>query len=435
MARALKIVPLLVMLAVLGGSAQGDVSAMRSRLEKRFEILPVAGGVVLTPRFKTDVRSIEVTDTIAVDGNPATGAELRQRLGDDADNILQISYLDPAARRSLAEAPGKPAAAAEPQVERPDSDDSPRRRGQRRGNDVVRVGGSVQVRAGEHVAGDVVAIGGSADVDGRVEGDLVAIGGSARLGPEAEVDGDVTVIGGRLERDPNAVIRGGVHEIGWGGLPWGDWSARRSWRLNPMAGMFPIGRLIGTLARMGLLILLAGLVILVARTPVEQIADRASAEPVKSWAVGFLIEILFVPILVLTIVVLAISIIGIPLLLLVPFAIVASMIVFLVGFTGVAYAIGESLKGRVEQLRGRPYLATILGIIAILSPLLLARLMSVTGGVVGGVGFVVGALVAVGFIVEYLAWTTGLGAAVLSRFSPPAPPMVSPVSTTPMITT
>ena len=201
-----------------------------------------------------------------------------------------------------------------------------------------------------------------------------------------------------------------------------------------MAGVFPVGRLIGTVARMGLLMLLAGLVILVARTPIEQIADRASAEPVKSWAVGFLIEILFVPILILTIVVLAISIIGIPLLLLVPFAIVAAMIVFLMGFTGVAYAIGDALKGRVEQLRGRPYLATILGIVAILSPLLLARVMSLTGGIVGGLGFVVGALVVVGFIVEYLAWTTGLGAAVLSRFTRPAPPIPS-VSTAPIVTT
>lgn len=435
MARALRIVPLLVMMAVLGALAQGDVSAMRNRLEKRFGILPVAGGVVLTPRFKTDVRSIEITDTIAVDGSPATGAELRARLGEDADAILQVSYLDAAARRSLAQAADTPAAVAEPPVEPRERNDSPRTRRERRGDDVVRVGGGVQVRADEHITGDVVAIGGSADVDGRVDGELVVIGGSARLGPAAEISRDVTVVGGRLERDPGAVIRGNVHEIGWGGLPWGDWSARRSWRWNPMAGVFPVGRLVGTVARMGLLILLAGLVILVARTPVEQIADRASAEPVKSWAVGFLIEILFVPILILTIVVLAISIIGIPLLLLVPFAIVASMIVFLMGFTGVAYAIGEALKGRVQQLRDRPYAATILGIVAILSPLLLARIMSLTGGIVGGLGFVVGTLVVVGFIIEYLAWTTGLGAAVLSRFSRPVPPLPPPVSTAPMITT
>jgi hypothetical protein len=427
------VAPILMMLAVLAASAQSDVDALRGRLEKRFQILPVADGVVLMPRFKTAIRSIEVTDTaIAIDGNPVTGGELRDRLGEDAEAVLQVSYLDAAARRSLARAPGAPPTdPTAPTIDPRSSSNPSRDRRDGRRDDRVRVGGSVEVRSGEEVRGDVVAIGGSATVDGHVDGDLVVIGGTARLGPQAEISRDVTVVGGRLERDPNAVIRGATHEIGWGG-PWrGDWSGRRSWDWNPMSGMMPVGRFMGTLARMGLLMLLASLVVLVARTPVEQIADRAAVEPVKSWAVGFLIEILFVPILILTVVVLAISIIGIPLLLLIPFAIIAALVVFLMGFTGVAFALGEMMRGRVEQLRGRPYLATVLGIVAILSPLLLARLLGLTGGLIGGFGFVIGALVAVGLIAEYLAWTTGLGAAVLTRFSRPnaAPSAAPPVAT------
>jgi hypothetical protein len=158
----------------------------------------------------------------------------------------------------------------------------------------------------------------------------------------------------------------------------------------------------------------------VPRTPVERIAERAAAEPLKSWVVGFLAEILFVPILILTVFVLAVSIIGIPLLLLVPVAIVGAMLAFLVGFTGVAYYVGRLLESRVEQLRARPYASTLAAILVIVSPLLLARLVGLTGEL----RFIVGMLVAVGVVVEYLAWTTGLGAAALVRFAKPAHPAV-----------
>src|SRR5436309_9968351 len=97
-----------------------DIQALRSRVERRFQILPLANGVMLTPRFKAAARSVEVADgTIAVDGAPVTGAELRQKLGTDADLILQVSYLDAASRRSLAgisSAPSMPEAPNTPQA-------------------------------------------------------------------------------------------------------------------------------------------------------------------------------------------------------------------------------------------------------------------------------------------------------------------------------
>jgi len=60
----------------------------------------------------------------------------------------------------------------------------------------------------------------------------------------------------------------------------------------------------------------------IGQRPVQQIVARIAAEPLRAGLVGLLAEILFVPVLVVTIVALAISIIGIPLLLLVPFAII-----------------------------------------------------------------------------------------------------------------
>jgi len=421
MARALRVAPVLIVLAVLVAAAQGDADSVRVRLERRFDILPIAGGVVLTPRFRTEVRSVEITDsTIAIDGNPVTGAELRKRLGDDADAVLQASYLDAAGRRTLGGVPAAPAAkqavpappAPAPVPPVPEvQNDRPRTI---RRDDIVRIGGSVEVRSDEHVTGDVVAIGGSARVDGRVDGEVVVIGGSLYLGPNAVIRNDVVAVGGGIQRDPGAVINGRMQEVGFDAIFGPTSGPGQAWaRWNPMGAFFPFARFMGTLVRVGLLMLLAGLVILVARTPVEQIADRAAAEPVKAWVIGFLAEILFVPILVLTIVVLAISIIGIPLLLLVPVAIVAMMVVFLVGFTGVAFQVGRLLQGRFDSLSQRPYVTTLAGIVLILSPLIVARLL----GLAGAGGFLGWLLVVGGFVAEYVAWTTGLGAAMLSRFS------------------
>ena len=65
-----------------------DVSDMRVQLERRFDVLPLQDGVMLRPRSRiSGVRSIEVHEgSIAVDGQSVTGAELRNRLGNDADS-------------------------------------------------------------------------------------------------------------------------------------------------------------------------------------------------------------------------------------------------------------------------------------------------------------------------------------------------------------
>jgi hypothetical protein len=295
----------------------------------------------------------------------------------------------------------------------------------------VRFGGDVTVPADEIVADDVVVFGGNADVDGQVDGDVVVIGGKATLGPNADIRRDVTVVGGSLTRDPRALVRGRVEEVGVGDSHFGPPWFRRgfpfftSWRQN---GLSPTIRFVGTLMRVGLLVLLVWGVMLVAKTPVEQIAKRAAAEPVKSWAIGFLAELLFLPALILTVAVLAISIVGIPLLILVPVVLVGLFVILLIGFTAVAYWIGSRVQGATDRARRQPYLAALVGIAVILSPLLLGRIV----GLASGLGFVAVALAGLGILLEYISWTTGLGAAALVQFSrlrasspasqPPVPP-------------
>jgi hypothetical protein len=121
----------------------------------------------------------------------------------------------------------------------------------------------------------------------------------------------------------------------------------------------------------------------VAQRPVQQIAARISSEPVRAGLVGLLGEILFVPVLVVTILALVISIIGIPLLLLVPFGIILVGIVMLVGFTGAAHLVGTWTLERFGRAERNPYLVAAVGIVVIAGLTLIGRLFALAiGGLV-----------------------------------------------------
>jgi hypothetical protein len=431
-------------LATSGGVAwaQTDQSAaleaLRTRVEERYTLLPIQEGLALAPRAPGSIRSVEIRrGIIAVDGVEVTGAELRERLGADADLVLELSYLDATSRSALlggAQATPAPAVA-------PPAPEAPRPGTSRRRGALVRFGGNVSVPADEIVTEDVVVIGGSADIDGQVEGDVVVVGGSARLGPQAEVRRDVTVVGGTLDRDPGARVGGEVTEVAVGGFDaWRQGRFPRARRGGFVGNGWPFGdgemspwiRFGGTLARLVLLALIASVVVLVARTPVERVAARAAAEPFKSWLVGFVAELALVPVLVITVVGLVVSIIGIPLLLLVPVALMALVVVLLVGYAGVAQWLGRRIQAGLGWSRGQPIAATVLGIGLLVVPILLGRL----AGLAGGLGALATILVVAGVLVEYAAWTVGLGAAALVRFGAqlPASPAGTPDAAAPVQT-
>jgi hypothetical protein len=182
-----------------------------------------------------------------------------------------------------------------------------------------------------------------------------------------------------------------------------------------------LGSLAGTLLRIALLGLLALLVVAVGRTPIERIAERTASDPLRAGLVGFVAQLLFFPLLIVTIVVLAVSIIGIPLLLLLPFGIILLLVVLLVGFTGVAYHAGRILNERFGWTGRGPYATVILGVVTIALVTVIARSVAVAGGT-----FFSFPLTAVGYLVEYLAWTLGFGGAILAwlharRTPPPLP--------------
>jgi hypothetical protein len=418
---------------------------LKQAIQGTFRVLPVQGGIILVPLSRrAGVDNVELRDgAIAVNGTVMTGAELRERLGRDADHIIELSYLGletqrrlllPPANREAVQGEGPPAPDAEP----PPPTDEPAeaetaRRPQREYRQVsasrVRVGGSISVAEDERVSGAVVAVGGDVEVNGRVQDAVVAVGGDVRLGAHADVDGDVTTVGGTVVRHPDAIVRGEVNEVSFR-LP--DIRFRPVWpwgvHVDPWWGTGPWRsvQLFGTLFRMGLFGLFAALVLLVAPRAVERVDATVRFEPWKAALVGFFAQLAFVPLLVVTVVFLAISIVGIPLLLLVPFVILLFVVALFLGFAGTASAVARGGRDRYGWASPGPFTLLVVGLLLIWGITVVGRVLSLPGGPLSFAG---GLLLVLGFLVEYAAWTVGLGGAILTRFGragrlypPPIPP-------------
>ncbi len=195
-----------------------DTQPLKERIERHFRVSGSRSGIVLVPRRDiAGITSLEVADgSVSLDGLVVTGNELRERLGSDAEDVLQLSYLDNATLRRLFAGSGAEPGAPASESRQPESWDRDRDRYERRSGARVRIGGSIDVPENERVSDAVVAIGGSVRVDGRVDDNVVAIGGSIVLGPKAIVAGDVTSIGGHVTRDAGAEVRGRINEIAFG---------------------------------------------------------------------------------------------------------------------------------------------------------------------------------------------------------------------------
>ncbi|MBW3660634.1 MAG: hypothetical protein KY397_03260 [Gemmatimonadetes bacterium] len=418
-----------------------SLRALRDRVEERYRVLPVQEGIVLIPLYDTDVEAIELSDgDIAVDGDPVTGAELRDALGEDADDLLRLSYLDADSRRVLFGIGAPPAVADTATAEadtlavaEEEERDERRERGVAQG-DRVRVGGSVRIGPDEVIDGDVVAVGGSAHVDGEVDGDVTAIGGSVHLGPEAVIDGDVTAIGGQVHKTPSTIVRGSIEET-----PIGVGDIRIAPHIRMMDSPFEgFGEFVGIVTWIVFLSLVACLVYLLAKRPIQRMEYRVRTSTWKAAAVGLAAQILFFPALVLTIVVLAISIIGIPLLLGIPFALLALAIGVLVGFTAVAKTLGHAAESRFGWAHEKPYIAVLVGIGLIMAVSFFGAALGVPAA--GPLEAFAVILMVIGFVIQYVAWTIGLGALLLTRFGTrytwngeggPAAPVPAPAGTAP----
>ena len=426
--------------AALVARQDDDRSSLRQRIEGSYDVVPLSDGVALRPRASStrlkDVRLIEIAGgTISINGSVVTGSELRERVGPDAQPILRLSYFTADEQRALfAKAPeGDAAPASKPEtadpaqipLERADSDrpeseqPSTERRARRAHGDRVRIFGDVTVQEDEEITGQVVAVFGSVRVDGIVGDQVVAVMGSVNLGPSAVVKGDVVSVGGRVRRAATAQVHAGVTEVSLANAgiprevgPWFDEGGPFLW----FGGFGAFPKLLGSGFRALLLLLLTGIALVVAGRSVEASAERVSDNPVKATLIGLVAEILIPPVLVLTAIVLAISIIGIPLLLLLPFLVLFLLLMALVGFAGTAAAIGRGVQRRFSlgSSSAGTFVSIAVGILVILSPLLLGRFLALAGWPATPFALL---LVAAGFAVELLAWSSGFGAVLTNAFT------------------
>lgn len=387
--------------------------ALRSQVEERYDIVPLSDGIALTPKNRMrDVRLIEISEgVISINGTPVSGRELNERLGNDAQMIVRVSYLTLEQRRELF---GGPGAKAAPRAES-GSTDEPRPDGrQRAGRERVRIFGDIVVHDNEAVDGAAVAVFGNVRIDGAVRQEAVAVLGSVTLGPKAVVGGDVVSVGGRVRRAEGARVEGAVTEVSFAdsdfGLRVGPWFGP----VHLFGGFDGLPRLFGSTARMLLLALFAGIVLVIARGSVERSAERVLDNPPKAMLVGLAAELLFIPVLVLTAFVLVITLIGIPLLLLLPFAVLMLLVLAFVGFSGTAYAIGQGARRRFALGGHAAFFDICLGLLIILSPLLAGRIVGLVGWPGNPLAWL---LVLIGTAFEFLAWTTGLGAILMNTFS------------------
>src|SRR5205085_8208066 len=99
---------------------------------------------------------------------------------------------------------------------------------------------------------------------------------------------------------------------------------------------------------------------------------------------------------------------------LLPFVVLFFLILALVGFTGTALTVGQWARRRFSLGTAAGFADVWLGVVIILFPVLVARVVGLGGFMTGPIVFL---LVAAGVALEFLAWSTGLGAVLTNTFS------------------
>jgi hypothetical protein len=279
-------------------------------------------------------------------------------------------------------------------------------------HDIVKVGRDITVEEDEKIDGDVVVVGGDVSVKGTVLGGVVAVGGDVFVDSTAVIEGDAVSVGGKVEKEPGAVIKGEKVRVGF--LPKKFFKPTPSvvfppihmFRLPPLFGDFRGLALFARIIKIMLLLFLGIVVISILPKNVAKVKDKVRQEFLKSALIGLAAEILVIPIFLLLIV----TIIGIPVAILVePLLILAALIL---GYTGISYFIGEKLREGTSLKPESPVMTLVIGILAVESVLLLARVVGIFGHFLFAFSWI---LTFVGWTIWYVAITVGFGASILTR--------------------
>lgn len=260
--------------------------------------------------------------------------------------------------------------------------------------------GNRVIPAGAVVDHAVGVVDGSLDVFGTINGTAFVIDGNLRIHPGAKVNGDAFTVRGRIANQ-GGVVSGETRSLGTfivgddrePGPPRTTW-----WALKLTLGWFAVLVIIGV----GVMIF--------AEANLDGVVLALERGIGRSFAIGFVGQIVALPVLALLCVALALTIIGV---LLIPFAIVAYTIatagLVTLGFLAVSRISGMPLVRSTDlTARGVNLRAMFIGLIAYFALWALAAAFT-WHPMIGG------ALRVLALIVTWVAATAGLGATLLSR--------------------
>lgn len=283
--------------------------------------------------------------------------------------------------------------------------------------DVVRFGEKIKVKEGEKIRGSVVSIGGDIVVRGIVEEDAVSIGGDVYVASTGDVNGSAVSIGGSVTREPGGRIGEDEVSLGPGWFP-AFWIFKAPGfhepHFRPPFFFGGLGHFLIKIFWLAMVVLIGMGIVLLFPKQLDIVEQRVRTSPGKAGLIGFLAEILIVPLLVLVIVLLCITIIGIPLLIFViPLFCFAVIAAFFLGYIGMANVTAKLVEARAGLDMGSPYVRVALGVLILMLAGLIARVLRLGGGTLG---FIATLFAMISWMIFYLACTIGLGAVVMTRF-------------------
>ena len=201
--------------------------------------------------------------------------------------------------------------------------------------------GSYSIGSAETINGHLLLLRGTANVYGILNGNLATVDGDIVVHPGGVITGDVLALGGSIQ-DAGGEIRGEIRTLS-PVIPAGNAS-----QAPPLTGFKLFLRNAAGLAGVSLTLVALGLgLVLFGRSNLEVVADTVSHTFGRSFVVGLLAQMLLLPTFGMLVVGLLLSVVGV---LLIPFAVVAYILLLLLGVVGgylaVAHALGESYTRR-----------------------------------------------------------------------------------------
>lgn len=262
------------------------------------------------------------------------------------------------------------------------------------------VRGNATVPATDTVKGPLVVMSGTAEVFGVVQGNVYALWGDVIVHSGAEVYGSASAYHGRVILD-GGVVRGAL-------AAWPTGLAVAPTASVPMTRLRALQLSAGWTA---MLLAVGILVLVLLSSNLETTARTLEQDFGKSFFVGVAGQLGFLPLLLVVCAALTVTVVGV---LLVPFALVAGPVAFAgfvtLGWLALALVTGRAIlraraagSSRADALR-----AVAIGVILLMVPW--AIVAAISGG-----GTVAALVRVTAVAITWVAATSGLGAAILSR--------------------